>query len=129
MTNSITLYAVKNQEGKYFRAKGYGGGGDSWVDSLEKAKLYTKIGQARSRVSYFVNNWPEYGVPDIIKLTAVETETLNEIDRVNKQIKRKKSEKARHILRRKKIEFSRAQKMLELAQSNYQKKKLEIGRD
>ena len=42
MEESIKLYAVRNKKGFWFRAKGYGGHGNSWVESLNDAKLYTK---------------------------------------------------------------------------------------
>lgn len=63
----MNLYVVRNREGKYFHSIGYGGGGDNWVDSLDKAKFYAKIGQAKSRVTYFTKNWPDYGTPDILE--------------------------------------------------------------
>lgn len=65
----MNLYVVRNKEGKYFRAVGYGGGGDSWVDTLEKAKFYARIGQAKSRVTYFFKNWPAYGCPEILEFS------------------------------------------------------------
>ena len=65
----MNLYVVRNREGKFFRAIGYGGSGANWVDSLEKAKFYPKIGQAKSRVTYFTQEWPDYGTPDILEFT------------------------------------------------------------
>ena len=47
---NLELYVVRNKEGKYFRTKGYSGYGDTWVDDIQKAKVYPKIGQARSRL-------------------------------------------------------------------------------
>lgn len=80
----MTLYAVRNKEGKWFRAKGFGGSGASWVDSLTKAKIYPKIGQARSRVSFFANNYPEYGIPEIVELYVTTSKVLDETKRVKK---------------------------------------------
>jgi hypothetical protein len=48
MTATLTLYAVRNREGKWFRAKGYGGYGDTWTPDIGKAKLYSKIARARA---------------------------------------------------------------------------------
>ncbi len=53
-----TLYLVRNKEGKYFRTKGYGGHGKSWVDGMETAKIYGKIGPARATVTFFATNYP-----------------------------------------------------------------------
>lgn len=82
MAESLILYAVRNQEEKWFRAVGRGGQGDSWVPELQKARLYSKIGQARGRVTYFVNNWPKFGVPDIVELTLGGMRVLDETVRV-----------------------------------------------
>lgn len=68
----LTMYAVRNQEGKFFRAKGYGGYGNTWVDDLKKAKIYPRIGQARSRVTFFANTYPQYGIPDLVELRVTE---------------------------------------------------------
>ncbi len=65
----MNLYVVRNREGKYFRSIGYSGSGDNWVDTLDKAKFYPKIGQAKSRVTYFTKNWSDYGTPDILEFT------------------------------------------------------------
>ena len=42
----MKLYAVRSKDGKYFRAKGYGGYGESWVDDIKNARLYKKLSQA-----------------------------------------------------------------------------------
>lgn len=85
----LELYAVVNQEGKFFRSIGYGGVGKSWVDTIDKAKLYSKIGQARSRVTWWFTNYPKYGRPKILKLSAIGTEFIDEEERL-KKIKEKK---------------------------------------
>lgn len=63
----MKLYVVQNQEGKFFRNKGYGGYGETWREKLEDAKFYSKIGQAKSRVTFFYKTWPEYGCPKILE--------------------------------------------------------------
>ncbi len=60
------LYVVRNKEGKFFRSKGFGGYGQTWVTELEKAKFYPKVGQAKSRVTFFAGAYPQYGICDII---------------------------------------------------------------
>lgn len=65
----MNLYVVRNQEGRYFRAVGYGHSGDTWVDDLAKAKFYAKIGQAKSRITYFAREWSDYGTPVILEFT------------------------------------------------------------
>jgi nucleosome binding factor SPN SPT16 subunit len=51
----MKLYAVRNSQGQFFHAIGYGGYGPSWVDTLDAAKFYTKLGTAKGRVTYFYN--------------------------------------------------------------------------
>lgn len=65
----MNLYVVRNRDGQFFRAKGFGGGGESWVKELEKAKFYAKLGQAKSRVTFFTKEYPKYGCPDILEFT------------------------------------------------------------
>lgn len=105
----LKLYIVRNSEGKYFRSKGYGGYGETWVDDINKAKIYGKIGQARSRVSWFYNNYPEYGVAEILELSNFTATTIKEEDRVLKQKRKKETAK----LNRNKLA---AQRKVELAQ-------------
>jgi hypothetical protein len=70
---SLELYVVKNSKGEYFRAKGFGGGGKSWVENISQAKIYTKIGQAKARVTYFTKHNPDnLPSPKIITLEAHE---------------------------------------------------------
>ena len=105
----LELYVVVNKQGKFFRAVGYGGGGNSWVDTIDKAKIYPKIGQARSRVTWWYNTYPSYGMPNIIKLTATGTELMNEKERVEKEHEKKKVREAKREEARKKEELKRAE--------------------
>lgn len=85
----MEFFLVQNQEGKYFRAKGFSGYGLTWVDWAQDAKVYTKLGQARSRVTFFAKSYPEYGIPKIIRIKVQEGEVLEEEVRVKKAIKSK----------------------------------------
>lgn len=88
----LELYAVRNKKGQYFRSKGYGGYGPSWVNELQKAKIYPKIGPARSQVTFWANNYPGFGTPEIIVLTVSVTKVLNEEERVKKAVIKSKKE-------------------------------------
>ena len=89
----LELYAVKNSDGKFFRAKGYGGG-NTWVDDINKAKIYGKIGGARGTVTYFAKTYPEYPTPQILKLTVTGTEIMDETERIKKVIQKKLQDEA-----------------------------------
>ena len=54
---TIKLYIIQNKENKYFRAKGFSGHGDSWIDNIQSAKVYTKIGSAKRQVTYWAKNF------------------------------------------------------------------------
>jgi hypothetical protein len=90
----MVLYAVRNRDGQYFRAKGYGGYGETWVDSLSKARIYPKPGPARGQVTYFATNHPTYGVPELVELRVTEVVALDETARVQKSRDRKAKQEA-----------------------------------
>ena len=86
---SLKFYLIQNQEGCYFRAKGYGGSGLTWVEDANKAKVYLKIGVARAQVSFFANTYPQYGVPRLIEMEVTHGTILDESERVAKAQKAK----------------------------------------
>lgn len=69
-SEEIFFYVVCNRSGAYFHRKGYGGVGDSWVNSLDKARIYTKPGQARAQATFWAKHYPEFGTPIILRLRA-----------------------------------------------------------
>jgi len=93
----MNLYVVRNCEGKFFRAVGYSGTGANWVDSLERAKFYPKLGQAKSRVTYFTKNWPAFGTPDILEfsLDVAQAKVINMEEETKKSITRIEQRKLR----------------------------------
>ena len=116
----LTMYMVKNKEGKYFRFKGRDGYGETWVSDIKKGRLYSKISPARAIVSFFANTWPKYGIPDLVEMHILKEVVLDESERVNKVIQKKKEEKAKYEMKVKQQEIERAERELETA-----KKKLE----
>ena len=65
----LNLYVVRNKEGKFFRPVGFGGMGEHWQAGLSRAKFYSKIGPAKSQVTFSSKHYPEFGVPDILEIT------------------------------------------------------------
>lgn len=94
INNTLILYTVRNEKGQYFRAKGYGGGGNTWVDDINKAKIYGRIGGARGTITWFANNYPKYPTPELVKLTVTGFEVLDETKRVEKAKQKKIKEEA-----------------------------------
>lgn len=90
----LTLYAVQNRDGQYFRAKGYGGSGETWVDSLTQARIYPRPGPARGQATFFATNYPSYGVPKLVELRVTEVAAFDETSRVQKSQQRKAKREA-----------------------------------
>ena len=90
----LKLYAIRNKEKQWFRAKGYGGYGKSWVDDIKMAKIYSKPGPARGQITFWSNSYPEFGVPDLIELVVNNATVINEIDRVATAKKKRELKKA-----------------------------------
>jgi len=112
---ALELYVVVNNKGQFFRAKGYGGGGQNWVDDIRKAKIYGKLGPARSTVTYFSQD-PKYPVPIIAKLKVDGYEVLDEKERVKKVLDKKKKEKEEREVRQAQSNLKSAEAALKRAQ-------------
>jgi len=117
----ISVYVVRNQEGKWFRSKGLNGAGDSWVDDFKKARIYTKIGPARSCVTWWTNRYPKYGIPDIIELRSTTGVVLDEKNRVNKALHKIQKDKDDYEKRRKERDVKYLQEKLENTQKELKK--------
>lgn len=65
----LCFYLVVNNKGQFFRAKGYGGGGECWVTDVKKARAYARIGPARACVTFYKKNTKMgHAVPKIIEV-------------------------------------------------------------
>ena len=113
--NDLKFYVIRNREGKYFRAKGYKGYGDTWVDDPTKARVYSKLGSTRSIVSWFYNTYPDYGIPEVVELSVGAVTVIDETERVEKQKQKKIEEQARYEANRRKDELEQAKKAFERA--------------
>jgi hypothetical protein len=100
--SEVRIYAVRNKKGQWFRRKGYGGYGESWVDDFKQARLYTKPGPARAVAGYFFNSGPQYGCPDIVVFDLRFAEAIDEGKaRAEKARKQAEAETKRRLLREK----------------------------
>jgi hypothetical protein len=121
MEINLTVYAVQNNDGKFFRAVGYSGSGSTWVDDINKAKIYPKIGPARRTITWFANNYPEYPVLKLLKLTVSNVEVVDETDRVNKAKIKKEKQELEHKKSMAKYELEQAKRQLLEAQEKIEK--------
>jgi len=119
----IKVYAVRNKKGQWFRAKGQGGYGKSWVDDINKAKIYPKSGGARRTVTWFYNNYPEFGACYFVELNITSFTLIDETDILLKKKAKKEREKKESEVRQKEYEIERAQRKLKEAQEELKRLK------
>jgi hypothetical protein len=90
----LSLYAVRNQEGKWLRRKGYGGYGEKWVEDIIGARMYTRARDAKAQITYHAQYLEDDAVPDLIELTVTKMAVLHQADRVKKALNQKKVREA-----------------------------------
>lgn len=117
----LKLYAVRNHSGAYFHRKGYNGYGETWTNVPAKIRIYTKIGQARSIVTFFANHYKNHPIPYLVEITLGSVKILSEVDRVSKAMKKKEKEISDRIIRQKQYDISRAKQQLAEAQNQLKK--------
>lgn len=122
----LVLYAVINSDGKWFRAKGMNGYGDNWVDNIQNAKIYPRIGPARSVVTFYgKHNLKE--IPKIVKIISTKIEILDEVDRVKKSIKVKHEKEAKRKIAINQIKVADAEKKLKAAEEELKQLRKDEG--
>lgn len=72
----LELYVIRAADGKFLRAKGYQGHGQCWVESIQDAKVYMRPGPAKAQVTWWTQNFPEYGIPEVVILEARPSGTI-----------------------------------------------------
>lgn len=105
-----SLYAIKNESGQWFRKGRYG-----FVDDFSKARIYTKIGQARSIVTRYSGQVPCH----LVKLVISEQVDVYERDRIEK-IKQKE------LLRRLNWDKKQKEQQLESAKRDFERAKEQL---
>lgn len=108
----MKLYVVRNKEGKFFKNKGYGGYGSNWKDNLDQAKFYPKIGQAKSRCTFFAKAYPKFGVCEILEfdLNVGDANVINVEADVAKSIKKAEEKELERQRKNKEWEIERLQR-------------------
>jgi hypothetical protein len=123
---SLELYVVRNKDGRYLRSKGYGGYGQSWVTELKKAKVYTKKGPACAQVTWWANNYPDFGIPDLIPLTLTMGDPIDQTKRVLYAQYMKELSITRKELARAREDYEKAKSIYEQLQNGDVSKGLKI---
>ena len=109
---TLEFYVVRSKDGKYLRSKGYNGYGESWVEELKKAKVYTKRGPAAAQVTWWATNYPDYGVPYLIPIIGTPGEPIPQEKRVLNSIWKKEMKKTKNELAQAERDVQRAQRTL-----------------
>ena len=125
---NLNFYAVRSQDGKWFRSKGLYGNGDSWVDDLTKAKIYSKPGPAKSQITFWAKNYPEYGIPDLVRITTGVCEFLDQTDRVTDRVKKIKIKELEDKIRNSQYRINNYFQKTKWDKEYIEKEKVEIER-
>lgn len=102
------MYVLMNSDGQFFRKKGYGGSGQSWVDDILKARLYTNIGGAKNQITWWSKNYPEYGTPKLVEFTSKVTNVIDMSEMVSERIRKSIEREAREESNRHKLALEKA---------------------
>ena len=116
--DQLSFFAVRNKQGEWFHRKGYGGYGRSWVKELKTARIYNKIGYARSIVSFFATTGPQYGIPDIVEFKVTATVIHDQTAELAKRKVKQENAKKREAEKRAKWEYTQALNRLESAKKD-----------
>jgi len=108
----LTLYAIRNHEGKWLRSKGFGGYGDPWIDDIHGAKFYGKLSPAKGRVTYYSRRFTQFPAPEIVEITASEFKVVPQNERVDRVNKEKKMREAKAVVARKRKEIDKVHQEL-----------------
>jgi len=121
MDSSFELYVVMNDKGEYFHRKGYGGYGKTWCPEAHKARVYTKIGQARAQITFFAKTYPKFPVPKLVRIIVERLDVIDETER---------TEKAKHALEKAEArrKLREDQRLLDDARERLTKTQKEIDR-
>ena len=96
-----------------------GGGGKSWVAEIQKAKLYTKLSQARGQVTFWSNHSPNIPAPVIVEfsMSLDNARVLDETDRVEKAKMKKLTTEAERERREARHRLKSAQDTIKRAEA------------
>lgn len=118
----LKLYAIQSQDGKWFKSRGLNNyDKTSWVDTLDQAKIYSTLSPARSQVTFWFKNYPEYGMPKLMELQITNSVELNETERVKKSISKIEKKELEYKIKAEKWRKEKAERKLREAQKELNK--------
>lgn len=114
----MKIFIVQNKQGKYLRSKGFDGKNPikstNWVDKIEDAKIYTKIGTAKGRVTFFFHNYPKFGCANILEfdLTKMQPTVIDLEKETTKKVAKIKQKEAEREAQRKQYRIDRERELV-----------------
>lgn len=123
MENIMTFYAIRNEKGDFFRAKGFSNYGKTWVNDIKNAKIYSKPKGARGVITWFANRYPEFPTLELIQLNVTSFDVINELVRVQEAKSKKMIAEAKRKEVQLKWDLERAEKSFKEAQDKLEKLK------
>jgi len=112
---NLVMYAIRNSNGLFFKSVNEING--EWVKDINKAKVYKNTSGPRTMITYFNNAYPNYPLPELIKLTLTRIEVINEEARIKENKIKKERLKLVREERRTKEALERAEKDLLVTQN------------
>jgi hypothetical protein len=109
----VAMYAVRNKAGDYHR------GGSSWTPEIQKAKIWSRSGPARSKITFFGNTqrYPGYQPPDLVQLVVGQIVVFDEQQRLDAAAKAAETREQRREKREAAKALEKATKAVETAQA------------
>lgn len=118
---SVELYAVRDKNGLWLSSAGFRYHKDNvelvWRPELKEAETWRTLSMARARVTFFADNFPERGIPEVVVLKLTEARPLADKKRAVKVLKRREAERARELVARKEHAIERAKRAVASAQA------------
>lgn len=94
--NDLKFYVLRQADGRFYRRKtGWSNQEFVWVEDAATARIYNRIGPARTVVSDFVKRYPNCPIPDLVEISVGGLTVLDEAARIEKAIEKKKALAAR----------------------------------
>jgi len=119
-----TFYAVRNDKGEYYKTYSTNSR-RKWVKDLKDAKLWTREGQAKGKITAFTNEFPKAPVPELVEFIVREVNIVDQKERVAQTRQKKATKDAEREASHKQWLVKEAEYELKIAKANLEKLKTE----
>ncbi len=105
-TSDKFLYAVRNKKGLWFK-NGRRYEDDNWVEDFQKARIYSRIGDARRTITCFMD---DDDIANVVVFKVTEVRSIDDTERQEVRIDREEKKEKRKQLKKAKIKMEEAQR-------------------